>query len=136
MSVEYKAAPRNEPGIPGGGEIKYGASIVRGKKVGLRSFLEEIDELNIVHAGSILAVLEAFLSKVNYHLINGRAVDLGQLGSFYPSISSSTVDTPEEVRLDTIRKFRVTFRPSALLKERLSKVKFYKEADAIQKPTP
>lgn len=85
-------------------------------------------ELNIVHSGSVLAVLEAFLSRVNYHLVNGRAVDLGQLGTFYPSIQSSGEDAAEDVDRNNIRRFHVVFRPSGILKKRMSQVEFSKIA--------
>ncbi len=129
MSVKYRAVTRGRPGVVGGGEIKFYASIIRGSKINLRNLLEEISELNVAHSGAVLAVLEAFLSKVNYHLINGRAIELGQLGSFYPSINSLPEDSDEEVTRESIRRFKVIFRPSQLLKERLDRVKFEKESD-------
>ncbi len=129
MSVKYRAVPKGQPGVVGGGEIKFYASIIRGSKIDLRNLLEEISELNVAHPGAVLAVLEAFLSKVNYHLINGRAIELGQLGSFYPSINSTSEDSNEKVTRESIKRFKVIYRPSQLLKERLDRVKFEKEGD-------
>lgn len=126
MSVKYKVRPKGQPGVVGGGQIKYYASIERGDKIEFRSFLDETDELNIAHPGVYLAVLESFLTKVNYHLVNGRAVELGQLGSFYPSINSSSSDTPEAVDRRSIKRFKVIYRPSILLRDRLANVKFEK----------
>jgi predicted histone-like DNA-binding protein len=129
MSVQFKSLAKGQPGIAGGGEIKYYATIVRGSKVDLRTLLDDISELNIVHPGAVLGVLEAFLSRVNYHLTNGRAIELGQLGSFYPSISSSSSELSEEVSTSNIQKFKVVFRPSKLLRKRMSLVEFNKVAD-------
>tara|TARA_Y100001949_G_C15829768_1_gene261511 strand:- start:227 stop:637 length:411 start_codon:yes stop_codon:yes gene_type:complete len=129
MSVKYRAVPKGQPGVVGGGEIKFYASIIRGSKIDLRNLLEEISELNVAHPGAVLAVLEAFLTKVNYHLINGRAIELGQLGSFYPSISSSSEDSDDAVTRESIKRFKVIYRPSQLLRERLDRVKFEKESD-------
>lgn len=126
MSVKYKAKAIGKPGVLGGGEIKYYASISRSDKVNLREILDEITELQVAHPGAVLGVLEIFLSRINYHLINGRYVELDQLGTFYPSFNSSPSDTPEEVNRENIKKFKVLFRPSQLLKERLSLVKFEK----------
>ncbi len=131
MSVQYKAMAKGQPGVVGGGDHKFYASIVRGKKIDLRTMLGEISELNVAHSGAILAVLECFLSRVDYHITNGRAVELGQLGSFYPAISSTPSDTEVEVRGENIKKFRVNFRPSMLLRERLDHVKFEKVTDEI-----
>ena len=129
MSVQYKAMAKGEPGIVGGGQVKYYASIVRGKKIDLRTMLEEISELNVAHPGAVLAVLECFLSRVDYHILNGRAVELGQLGSFYPAINSSGADSESNVRSENIKRFRVSFRPSQLLQSRLTRVKFEKVSE-------
>ena len=42
MSILYKAIPRTEPGVVGGGEIKYYAGIVREREVTLREMVKEI----------------------------------------------------------------------------------------------
>lgn len=126
MSVKFKTVPKGQPGIAGGGTIKYYATIVRDDKIDFRDLLTEIEELNVVHPGVFLAVMEAFLGKINYHLINGRAVELGQLGSFYPSISSTSAESEDEISRKSIRKFKVNYRPSRLLKQRLGLVKFDK----------
>ena len=129
MSVKFKSLAKGQPGVVGGGNIKYYASIVRGSKVDLRTVLDDISELNIIHPGAVLGVLEAFLSRVNYHLVNGRAIDLGQLGSFYPAIKSIGEASPDEVDVQSIQRFKVNFRPSALLSRRLSLVEFTKVQD-------
>lgn len=129
MSVKFKSIARKQPGVAGGGETKYYASIVRGSKVDLRTLMEDISELHFVHPGAVLSVLEGFLSRVNYHLIHGRAIDLGQLGTFYPSISSIGVDDPIAVDSENIQRFKVIFRPSRLLSNRMSQVSFEKVAD-------
>lgn len=129
MSVHYKAAPKGYPGVVGGGDIKYYATIARNPRVTLREFLEEMSELNTAHPGAVLAVLETFFSRVNWHLVNGRGVELGQLGTFYPSITSTGHDNPEDVRKESVKRFKVIFRPSAILKDKLSHVKLIKIAD-------
>ena len=126
MAVEYKVKAIGKPGVLGGGEIKYYASISRGKKMQLRKIIAEIADYNVAHPGTVYAVLEAFLSRINYHLAYGRAVDLGSLGSFYPSLSSSPSDLPEKVSKENIKRLKVLFRPSAQLQETLDVVKFEK----------
>ncbi len=134
MSVKFKAVPMGTPGVVGGGAIKYYASINRGDRVGLREMMEEISELNVAHHGAVLAVLETFLSRVRYHITNGRGVELGQLGSFYPSLNSLAADTPEEVGKESIKRFKVIFRPSKLLKESMDNAKFVKMANGSIEP--
>ena len=126
MSVKYKARAKGQPGVVGGGQSKYYATIIRGEKIDFRDLLAEIEELNVVHPGVFLAVQEAFFRKINHHLINGRAVDLGQLGTFYPAISSKSADKADQIANTNIRRFKVIFRPSTLLQKGLDQVKFQK----------
>ena len=129
MAVQYKAKAIGKPGVKGGGEIKYYASIDREKRVRFPMILEEIAELNVAHHGAILAVMETFISRIYYHVINGRGVELGQMGSFYPSITSYPAETPNEVRSENIKKFKVIFRPSKRLKKQMNMVEFEKIAN-------
>ena len=129
MSVKYVARAIGNPGVTEAGIPKYYASIARESKVDLRTLMDEISELNVTHAGSILAVLETFLSKVHYHLVNGRGVELGQLGTFYPSIKSQSSDSAEAVSRQNIKRLKVLFRPSKLLRDKLAVVKFEKLAN-------
>ena len=129
MSVKFKIRTITESGVPGGGNVKYYASISRGDKITLRKILDEITEMGPVHSAAVLGVLELFFSRINYHLIDGRYVELDQLGTFYPSLKSLSSANPEDVSKENIQKLKVLFRPSQLLKERLSLVKFEKIAN-------
>jgi predicted histone-like DNA-binding protein len=125
----HKVKTIGNPAIIGEGEIKYYASIDRDTRVDTRTILDEISELNVAHSGAILAVLETFLSRIHYHLVNGRGVELGQMGTFYPSISSGSASKAEDITRESIKRLKVLFRPSKLLKDRLSTVKFEKVVD-------
>jgi hypothetical protein len=48
-------------------------------------------------------------------------VKLDSLGTFYPSISASAVDSPEKVNQFSIKRLGVLFRPSERLKELINK---------------
>jgi predicted histone-like DNA-binding protein len=126
MAIKYKAIARIQPGVVGGGTKKYYASIVRAEKVDIRTFAEEISEMSTHTTGDVYGILEMFLQKVKYHLIAGRSVDLWNLGSFSPSLSSNASNTALEVDGRNIRKFKVLFRPSGYLKNQLSHVNFNK----------
>lgn len=130
MSVSYKAVAKGTPGVEGGGEVKYYASIVRGKKLDLRTFVEEIAQMNTLQTPDVFAVLESFLQMSVKHLSEGRAIDMGQLGTFSPSIQSKGEAEPKDVDRNSIVRFKVNFRPSSLLSERLSVVKFEKVKNA------
>ena len=80
----------------------------------------------------VFAVLESFLQMCVCHLSEGRPIDMGQLGSFSPAISSRG----EELAADVDRQLNINFRPSGLLKERLSTVKFEKVSNGSPRETP
>ena len=129
MSVMYKSVSRPEPGILGGGTVKYYATIVRERPIELRKFATEIANMCTLTTVDVYAVLESFIIRLHSHLEEGRIVKLGDFGSFSPSILSLAADTPDEVQRGNIKRFKVNFRPSQLLQERLSVVKFEKIAN-------
>lgn len=126
MSVDYKVIAKGQPGVAGGGKQKFYASIVRGKKVDLRTFMEEIAENNTLTTSDILAVLESFLQKSAKFLAEGRTVDLGQLGSFTVGLQSNGEETAAEVDKHSIKGLKVSFKPSADLTKKLSTVTYTK----------
>ncbi|MFY0652290.1 MAG: HU family DNA-binding protein [Cyclobacteriaceae bacterium] len=137
MPIMYKAVPKTQPGVVGGGQIKYYAGIVRERPMILRKFASEISNMSTLTTTDVYAVLESFLDRLYIYLEEGRIVSLGDLGSFSPNISGSGEINPEDVNKDSIRKLRVNFRPGVELKDRLSKVKFEKVSNGtIEQPAP
>jgi predicted histone-like DNA-binding protein len=122
----YKTVPKTQPGVAGGGQIKYYASIVRDRPVNLRKFASEISAKCTLNTGDVFAVLELFLQQLDYHMEDGRVIKLGDLGTFSPSLHSNGELTPEKVSSVNISNYRVVFKPSAYLADRLSRVKFEK----------
>ncbi|MEQ9229977.1 MAG: HU family DNA-binding protein [Cyclobacteriaceae bacterium] len=129
MSIKYNVVPKGQPGVVGGGQIKYYATISRSRKVNLDTFIEEIEEMSSITTPDILAVLESFLKRASHHLAQGRPIDMGRLGSFSPTFSSVGVDTPQEVSKHLIKGCRVLFRPSKQLRKKLANVEFEKESN-------
>lgn len=131
MAVLYKSVPKSQPGVVGGGQIKYYASIVREQPVKLRKFAEDISEMSTLTTGDVFGVLELFMKRLNFYLEDGKIVKMGDFGSFSPSIGSSGSVSPEEINRKSITRYKVNFRPSPILAERLSKVKFEKVSNGI-----
>ena len=132
----FKVISRGQPGVVGGGEKKYYATIVRDRSVTLRQFIKQISQLNTVNTADIYAVLESFLQLVPQYLSEGRTVDLGQLGKFSISISSKGEESPEEVSRSNIIGHKVLFKPSAEMRDLLTNVKFEKVANPDLEPEP
>lgn len=133
----YKSVARPEPGVAGGGQIKYYATIVRERPVGLRKFANSIARTSRLNSSDVFGVLETFLDNLHEYLEEGRIVKLGDLGSFTPSINSIGTETAEEVSKSSIVRFKINFRPGPFLRKRLSQVEFSKvtdEASAVPEP--
>ncbi|MDY4030279.1 MAG: DNA-binding protein, partial [Alloprevotella sp.] len=63
----------------------------------------------------VKAVLSALQEQVIYSLSDGHSVRLGDLGSFRPTLSVYTFDTPEEVTAAGIKHVRTRFTPGTRL---------------------
>ncbi len=126
MSVRYKVIEKGRPGVVGGGEKKFYATIVRSRPVMVREFIHDISDSNTLKPADVLAVLEMFLELAGKYLTAGRKIDMGQLGSFSPSIQSYGEETGAEVTRRSIRRLKVNFRPSEILQDKLSTTKFEK----------
>lgn len=128
MSVMYKAMPKAQPGVVGGGQIKFYAAIVRERPVEIRKIANEISNFSSLTTTDIFAVLESFLDRMHVYLEEGRIVKLGDLGSFSPALASHGEEVAEDVNQQTIKKLKINFRPSLELKSRLLQVKFEKQS--------
>ena len=126
MAVLYKAVPKAQPGVAGGGQIKYYASIVREQPVNLRRFANDISKMSTLTTGDVYGVLELFMDRLHFYLEDGKIVKMGDFGSFSPAIGSSGSDTPEQINRLSITRYKVNFRPSTELANRLSNVEFHK----------
>ena len=126
MSVMYKSTARIEPGVLGGGQPKYYATIVRERPVELRKFANEISNMSTLTTTDVYAVLESLVDRMYVHLEEGRIIKLAEFSSFSPSINSTGAQLPEQVNQSSIKRFKINFRPSSLLSERLSNVSFEK----------
>jgi len=129
--IKFKSVEKGQPGVPGGGDTKFYASIVRNEKVDLRTLVEEIAQSNTLNTADVFAVLESFLQMCTRYLSKGSPIDMGQLGTFSPSIHSLAEDVANDVDQNSIKRFKVNFRPSSLLQERLGMVKFKKVSGDI-----
>ena len=115
MRVKFNAVKRAEPGVAGGGNLKYYASA---KMVGETDFDEltrMVEKISTVHGADIRAVLYALVDIAADELANGRIVRLGDLGSLRLCLKSGGFDTPDEVKATAIRGNKIVFSPGKKL---------------------
>ena len=130
MSVLFKAVRKSQPGLAGGGNYKFYASIVRQQPVELRKFANEIASRCTLTTTDVYAVLESFLERMHTYMEEGRIIRLGDFGSFTPFLSSNGEVTPEDITKHSISKMRISFRPGMELHDRLSRIKYLKTGTA------
>ena len=126
MSVKYKVIQRGEPGVIGGGNKKYYASLVSSGNQDIESLAQRIQQMSTVTGVDIRAVLYAIAEIVPQMLSEGQTVAIGDLGKFRLSASSEGSDTEEEVTSANIRKSRILFRPGAKFTSMLHNLEFVK----------
>jgi predicted histone-like DNA-binding protein len=129
MSVQFKVVRRAEPGVVGGGQYKYYASIKRDREVNMRRFVNAIWARSTVNVADVYAVIETFLQLIPEFLLEGQAIDLGPLGKFKMNISSIGHEQPELVSAYSISNTRLLFVPGFELKEKLRSMRFVKASD-------
>ncbi len=103
---------------------KYVARMQVETKIDLEKIAEIIEKKSTVSKGDIMAVLSELESTAAWLLEEGHPITLGILGTFYPTLEATAMDTPEEVTNDTIKRFSCIFKPSKFLKKRFKEVDF------------
>ncbi len=124
MAINIKAVPRGEPGVEGGGDIKYYASPNATGEVDIEGLSELIEMISTVSDIDIAGVLKSFIKVVPRELAAGKIVRLGDLGYLRVSLSSEGHDTPEEVSGNSVTKRRIIFTPGSKLKNMLNNLEF------------
>lgn len=104
--------------------------------VGFEQIAEMIQQKSTMSRGDIMGVLAELEVTSCYMLENGHPVTLGILGTFYPYIEATTVDDAESVTSKLIKRFKILFKPSAYLKNRLKKVGFVLGDNVVREVKP
>lgn len=76
---------------------------------------EEIEKMCTVTDADIKAVLMGLETSVISALKRGQTVRLGSLGSFRPTLSSTSAETAEKVTASNIKRVRCRFTPGSKL---------------------
>ena len=126
MPIKFKVVEKGQPGVVGGGEKKFYASMVNSGEMSLEQLTTAIEKISTVSGADIRAVLYAMVDVAVENLSNGQIVRFGDLGSFRMTLSSEGRSTEPEVNAGTIKKASVIFTPGTRIKSMLAGVKFQK----------
>ena len=105
------------------GEVKdvYLAKVCYANYVDLDRLADDVSKMCSASPADVLMHVRALEQCIGWHLAHSNVVKLDSLGTFYPSITASTVETPDKVNQFSIKRLGVLFKPSERLKEMINK---------------
>ncbi len=98
---------------------KFHARLVNQQTIRLWQLVEEISEISSFSSADVKGMLEAFRSRLEFHLENGDNVELEGLGTFSVSLHCPPSKTEKEIVPSKVWFHKVNFRSSKELKKKL-----------------
>ena len=115
--INYKIIGRMKPGTQNPETEKFYATVVSPGMIDIEGLAKRISGMCTVTRADCLAVLAALQEQIVYALQSGMRVHLGDVGSFRLSCQSLGADTAEEFEVKNIKKLKVVYHPSKVLKQ-------------------
>jgi len=123
MSVFYKVVRKKNPTKPLEEGKFYAQAMVTGE-VSIDKLCERISRVSTASRGDVAVVLSSLADEVIDTLEQGNSVRLGDLGTMRISLSSTGEEDQGDVSALNIRKGKIIFTPSMLLKARINRLSF------------
>jgi predicted histone-like DNA-binding protein len=124
--IKYHLIQRAQPGIRGGGEKKFYATITDRERITLKELSEEIADGSTLTPTDVNAVLISLSRKIPLHLLKGNIIDLGDMGSLTVNIRSAGVADENEFDQTLIKGLNILFRPTPDMKKSLKTASYTK----------
>ena len=121
--LKFKVIKRNYPRDLNA-QPKFHASIKRNQNVGLDHMVDELRKISSINKGDTVSTLINLIDLVPKELARGNTVTLGNLGTFWLSVSSQGFDNAEDVSPKAINKVKVHFKASNQLKDLMSNLTY------------
>jgi predicted histone-like DNA-binding protein len=111
MAIKYKSIQKAQPGVAGGGEKRFYASIVIDGESTIDELVMEIEKFSSLSEPDIRGVIVALENVIQNKLADSKKVRLEKLGTFYPTLHSDGKELEEEIDNRVIRSVGVNYRP-------------------------
>ena len=111
MAIKYKVQQKVQPGVKGGGNRKYYATIVMDGEVTVDDLVKDIEKFSALSEADIHGVIIALENVVQNKLADSKIVRMDKLGTFYPTLKSEGKDKEEDVDAHCIKSINVNYRP-------------------------
>ena len=109
--------------LPVKGEMKevYLAKVCYANYIDISILAEDVSKICSASPADVLMHVRALEDCISRRIAMGDVVKLDSLGTFYPSITATAVDSPEKVNNASVKRVGVLFRPSLRFKEIINK---------------
>lgn len=124
--LKFNIIERGQPGVVGGGEKKFYASVQMNGELTLEGLTKTIEKISTVSGADIRAVLYAMVDAMEASLANGNIVRLGELGSLRVSLKSNGEEKAEDVKSSSIKNSKVIFTPGKRIKVLMGNLRYTK----------
>ncbi len=123
MSILYKLSPIKDTinEVPKEGLIAK--AISRGI-LDVDELAKEIAKGTSFHESEVIALISVLAEEVESKLHDGYTVRLGELGTFFVSAQSRMVQEETEIRSQSVKVKRITYKPSRALSNRMKTASF------------
>lgn len=125
MSILYKSR-RMVSNFPGKEKVGYMATKANGKTIQTDDLCRAIANKTTLSTADVKGVIEALVCELESSLEDGNQVRIGDMGTFGITLTSPTVEKPEELRANYVTVKRINYLPSTRLKERMRYATFSK----------
>lgn len=129
MAVKFKVIKQAQPGIKGGGKYKYYARITEREKCNLDMITQDIADMSSFSRADAVGILQAFIDLIPEYLLDGKNVELGDLGTFSLSLEAEGMESELKVNRKSIKNVRVQFRPGVKFKKAVENPRFKKVSE-------
>lgn len=110
MSIKYKVVERGQPGVSGGGNKKWYATISTDGETSVDELVAQIEKFSSLSEADIRGVIIALENAIQHELANGKIVRLDKLGSLYPTLSSNPANQEKDFHAGLIKSIGVNYR--------------------------
>ncbi|MCE5224773.1 MAG: HU family DNA-binding protein [Porphyromonadaceae bacterium] len=125
MSISYKSR-RMVSNYPGKEKVGFMATKANGKTIHTDELCRAIADKTTLSTADVKGVIEALVCELESSLEEGNQVHIGDMGTFGITLTSPTVEKPEELRANYVTVKSINYLPSTRIKERLRKATFTK----------
>ena len=99
----------------------YLAKVCYANYIDINILADDVSKMCSASPADVLMHVRALEDCISRRIAMGDVVKLDNLGTFYPSITATAVDSPEKVNNASIKRTGVLFRPSERFKEIVNK---------------